>query len=240
MSYSNGPRIVTNGLVLYLDAGSTKSYPGSGTVWTDLSGNNNNGTLTNGPTYNSANKGSIVFDGVNDHINIAANASLDTTTEVTVTSVFSITGFGPNTARLLDTNGTITDNVGGSIALKIGTTSPFQDISWFIFSGSSAYEVKKTTSIITSTNKPYIVSARWRSSDGLSNIFINGQEATYASSIIYSSPANILVNDLTIGLLRRYNIYGNQTIYSTSIYNKFLSNNEILQNYNALKGRYNL
>ena len=60
--------LVTDGLLLNLDAGDPRSYPGSGTVWTDLSGNGNTVTLTNGPTYNNANGGSIVFDGTNDHI----------------------------------------------------------------------------------------------------------------------------------------------------------------------------
>ena len=62
------PKIVTNGLVLCLDAGNTKSYSGSGTTWTDLSESATNGTLTNGPTFNSDNKGSIVFDGIDDYI----------------------------------------------------------------------------------------------------------------------------------------------------------------------------
>ena len=66
MSVSNGPSIVTSGLVLSLDAADKNSYPGSGTTWADLSGNTNNGTLTNGPTFSSANQGSIVFDGVDD------------------------------------------------------------------------------------------------------------------------------------------------------------------------------
>ena len=61
--------IVQSGLVLNLDAGVSSSYPGSGTTWTDLSTNGNSGTLTNGPTYSSANGGSIVFDGVNDYVN---------------------------------------------------------------------------------------------------------------------------------------------------------------------------
>ena len=56
------PDIVRDGLVLNLDAGEPSSYPGTGTAWTDLSGNGNTGTLTNGPTYSSANGGSIVFD----------------------------------------------------------------------------------------------------------------------------------------------------------------------------------
>jgi hypothetical protein len=69
MSLSHSPSIVTNGLVFCLDAANSKSYPGTGTDWTDLSGNQINGILTNGPAYNSSNGGSIVFDGINDYIN---------------------------------------------------------------------------------------------------------------------------------------------------------------------------
>ena len=68
MAFNFSPKIVTNGLVLALDAANTKSYPGSGTVWSDLTPNGNNGALTNGPTFNSANGGSIVFDGTNDYL----------------------------------------------------------------------------------------------------------------------------------------------------------------------------
>jgi hypothetical protein len=64
MSVIGGPDIITDGLVLYLDAANTKSYIGSGTTWKDLSRNSNDGTLTNGPTFDSGNSGSIVFDGV--------------------------------------------------------------------------------------------------------------------------------------------------------------------------------
>ena len=61
-----GPNIVRDGLVLYLDAGSGTSYSlyTGGVTWRDISGNNNNGTLTNGPTLNSSNGGNIVFDGI--------------------------------------------------------------------------------------------------------------------------------------------------------------------------------
>ena len=55
MGISRGPKIVSSGLVLCLDAANKVSYPGSGTVWRDLSGNNNTGTLTNGPTFNAVN-----------------------------------------------------------------------------------------------------------------------------------------------------------------------------------------
>jgi len=74
MGVTYNPRIVTDGLVLALDAGNPKSYPGSGTTWFDLSGNGNNGTLTNGPTYSD---GSIVFDGSNDYIALSQSITLD-------------------------------------------------------------------------------------------------------------------------------------------------------------------
>jgi hypothetical protein len=62
------PGVVTTNLSMFLDAGNASSYPGSGTAWTDLSGNSRNGTLTNGPTYTSADGGSIVFDGTDDFV----------------------------------------------------------------------------------------------------------------------------------------------------------------------------
>jgi hypothetical protein len=66
-----GPNIVKNGLVLWLDAANTKSYPGSGTTWTDMSGNNNSGSLVNGPSYNNQFLGSVSFDGADDYMTIA-------------------------------------------------------------------------------------------------------------------------------------------------------------------------
>jgi hypothetical protein len=68
MGIQYNPSIVSSGLTLCLDAGNTKSYPGSGSTWTDLSGRGNTGTLTNGPTYSSVSGGSIVFDGSNDYV----------------------------------------------------------------------------------------------------------------------------------------------------------------------------
>ena len=70
MAFSFSPRIVTDGLVLYLDAANQRSYPGSGTTWSDISRGGNNGTLVNGPTFDPGNGGSIVFDGVDDYVSI--------------------------------------------------------------------------------------------------------------------------------------------------------------------------
>jgi len=75
--------ILTNGLQLYLDAGNASSYSGSGTTWNDLSGNSRNGTLTNGPTYSSADGGSIVFDGSNDFVQCTGSLVVTAATFVT-------------------------------------------------------------------------------------------------------------------------------------------------------------
>jgi len=67
MPSKGGPNIITDGLVFAVDAADANSYPGSGTTWKDWSGNGNDGTLVNGPTFDSGNGGSIVFDGTNDY-----------------------------------------------------------------------------------------------------------------------------------------------------------------------------
>lgn len=89
MALNHSPKIVTNGLVLYLDAANQKSYPGSGTTWTDLSGNGNTGTLTNGPTFSANNNGGIVFDGANDYVSISNSSSLNITgRNITIEVIF--------------------------------------------------------------------------------------------------------------------------------------------------------
>ena len=76
------PGVVTTNLSMFLDAGNASSYPGSGTAWTDLSGNGRNGTLTNGPTYSSADGGSIVFDGTDDFVQCSGSVTATAATFV--------------------------------------------------------------------------------------------------------------------------------------------------------------
>ena len=66
-----GNNIQTDGLIFYLDAAYKKSYPGSGTTWSDLSSSGNHGTLTNDPTFNT--NGYFDFDGSNDHTTISSS-----------------------------------------------------------------------------------------------------------------------------------------------------------------------
>jgi len=96
MGIARGPKIVTSGLVLALDAADKLSYRGSGTTWRDLSGNSNKGTLTNGPTFSEGNMGSISFDGTNDYVNVPYNSILNTpngaTYEVWIKPTVATTG----------------------------------------------------------------------------------------------------------------------------------------------------
>ena len=88
-----GPNGIVDGLVLALDAGNTKSYPGSGTTWTDLSGNSNTGTLTNGPTYSSDNGGYLNFDGTDDYVNCGDKETFKISSQLTLEAFFNINSY---------------------------------------------------------------------------------------------------------------------------------------------------
>ena len=115
----NGPHIATDGLVLYLDAANIKSYPGSGTTWSDLSGNNNSGTLTNGPTFSTGSLGSIVFDGTDDYLNIPDSTAMQ------VGDVFTINAwiFPTNLNARYGVFSTRRGNAAGSWQFEVGTAN---------------------------------------------------------------------------------------------------------------------
>ena len=92
MATNYNPSIVTEGLVLCLDGANVKSYPGSGTTWTDISGEGHDGTLTNGPTFSSNYGGNIVLDGSNDFVTGVHNSELNLRNDVTVECWFRRTG----------------------------------------------------------------------------------------------------------------------------------------------------
>jgi hypothetical protein len=139
MAVSYSPNISKDGLVLCLDAANKASYPGSGTVWRDLAGSNN-GTLTNDPTFNSDNGGSIVFDGVDDYITTPIQELNRPCTLSVWVNLNSLTGFqtfvgqGTSTAILRGrfyfqkagetTEGLILDTVNFSIVLNDGGIVP--------------------------------------------------------------------------------------------------------------------
>jgi len=221
MAVGYNPRIVTDGLVLALDAGNTKSYPGSGTTWTDLSGNGNNGTL-NGPTYSD---GSIVFDGINDYISLVDNLGDPQQfsvsfwcypTELNVDA-------GNNYRRIFLTLGSTTNTTnvilieqGGNISFRIpgGSTDNFQASG---FSGINQWGY--VTCVYNQSHR---------------QIYFNGvfksQLAEAGVTVDFGSPQIV---DTSNQIFK-----GNIAIFK--IYNRALTASEIQQNFNALRGRFGI
>ena len=229
-----GPRIVSNGLVLCLDAANKRSYPGTGTTWTDLSGNSNNGTLTNGPTFSAGNMGSILFDGTNDYAvvnpvsafniycismwfkptTIINSVSAATTLIHFKTSTYKYIGFGPVTNRVANEYITIVQEPG--------------DKRTAVNDGGSL-----------SAGTWYNIVFNYESSQY--NIYINN---TLKSTTIGSSTGNVpLITDPDFIYLNSYegtSGYLDSSLSMCMIYNRALTAAEMLKNYNATKGRFGL
>jgi len=220
--------IVTNGLVLALDAAKKDSYPGSGTVWRDISGNGNNGTLTNGPTFNSNNGVSIVFDGVNDYVNLGNPSTLSLSTSITLstwinsTTLFNTQNFPPFIIKGVNVSYMLFGNSStNQVRIRIG--------------GNIASNVVDSVATI-SAGVWYNVVGTYDGND--MKIYINGtlDNQKVRVGTIPTGSDNIFMGFNPSGESIRYN----GRISNTSIYNRALSATEVLQNYNATKGRYGL
>jgi hypothetical protein len=220
MAYNFSPKIVTDGLVLYLDAANTRSYISGSTTWNDLSRGGNNGTLTNGPTFNGANGGSIVFDGSNDFISTTYNTAL---TNFTVCVWFLADLINPAAARVVDKNfvsgfwiGKNTSGVANSWGGGVREASPpygryitLPDGQW---------------NFITSTR-----------SNTTHTIYGNGITNSISGTV---SSTTLSTDNLAIAGGAVQILKGN--IASVFVYNRALSATEILQNYNTTKTRFGL
>lgn len=216
--------IVTNGMVLYVDASNSASYSGSGTTWTDLSGSSNNGTLTNGPTFDSANGGSIVFDGSNDYVDFGNASSLNITGTITV-SAWVKKAHGTTFQAIVDKG---RDNYGGWLlgTNETSTPAPFFKVR---IAG-----VNRT--IIANSNHSNNI---WTNIVGVYNgstlsIYQNGvlsNSASYSGSIGTNS-ISVRAGAANDGG------YLNGSIANVQIYNTGLSASEVLQNYYAQRPRF--
>ena len=217
MTTSYSPLIVTDGLVMYLDAANPKSYPGAGINWTDISRNNNNGILTNGPTFSSANLGSIVFDGVDDYVNINSFSNILSNTAYTKTAWFYISSYQYN----IISGGDSAQHafwLAGTNKLHAGHNG-----SWST--------VVSTTSL--ALNTWYFGAVTFSTADGW-KLYVNGiQESTSASTTTFNGIGGTLIGAYNLGA----NLF-NGRIALAQIYNRTLTAAEILQNYNATKNRY--
>jgi uncharacterized protein (TIGR02145 family) len=218
--------IISSGLVLHLDAGIASSYPGSGTTWTDLSGTNNHGTLENGPTYSSANGGSIVFDGVNDRIS-AFPTQISGTGSKTISLWIKI-----NTSSRTGIAGTrsLAEWGWGFSVNRNGTGS----LAFYDTRGSELYVAAGL-----GTNIWYHVSVTYDDSR-IVTLYVNGLQVG-----ISSTPFAALNASTFNGVIGNEDEYTNPfyhpfkgNIAQVTIYNRALTAAEVLENYNALRPRF--
>jgi hypothetical protein len=217
--------IVTNGLQLYIDAGFLPSYPRNGTTWTDLSGNGRDGTIINGPTYNSGNGGYIDFDGTDDYADLN---KIDNTQNLTLAGWFR----HPN-ANFVNFNGIINkDNQGNARIYQITLSNG--RLQQHIFLPSLTAQITAQSQIPTNT---WIYFTYTSSSSNVGKLYQNATEVGSGTAIA-ASTANI---DVTLhGFASGGGVAGNIQIAIIQIYDRPLSPDEITQNYNAQKARFGL
>lgn len=234
MSLHHNPRIVTSGLVLQLDAADRNSYTSGSSVWRDLSGNGNNGTLVNGPTFSSTNGGSIVFDGGNDYVDCGNPSSISLGTQGTIGVLVKTNRTYPSDSSSFVFRGIIGKVIGGGI----GQQSYWLD--WYgnnssrtlrFGIGDSGGSTQASVNFDFS-NKWTHVMGRWNGS--VTELYVNG---ILRNSVLNSRIAQTISNPLGIG--RVFDNWGGEIAYS-QIYNRALSQQEILQNYSATKSRFGL
>jgi hypothetical protein len=238
MAFGNGPRIVSDGLVLALDASDRNSYPGSGTTWRDMSGNNYSGSLTNGPTFSSANGGIIVFDGADDVVDGTINGSIFTGAFTQTAWIYKLnanqiwqgvfTNSSPatnNTYLMTFGNGSVAApyNSVGANQVGVSESGIYLDIGTHINQWLYLVATKTGTTL---TIYCYKQGSLLQNSGT-----INWNGGNFATTNNYQ-----LARHWTGGSV--IPLQGN--IANVSIYNRALSVSEILQNYNAQKSRFGL
>jgi len=237
---NSGQKIVTTGLVFNFDASQLRSYPGSGTSITDLTGNVS-GTLTNGASFDASNGGSFSFDGVNDYISIPTNTIGNLINGATASS-FSIwlnnavlPGVGVENYqsigfRMAGVNSVVCTFFGSNI--RIGGRSQSTDA----FQG--------TTTAFATTNTWVNISGVLNYTGDTVDIYVNGSLAV-STGVAFSS--NTYVHTTSTGSnpdsvgrsATGINPY-NGKISILQVYNRALDSAEMLHNFNANRVRYGL
>lgn len=225
MGFYRGPKIITNGLDLYIDAANPKSYqpfqllsPRENPNWGDLSKNKNNGELVNGPTFDSSdNKGSVFFDGVDDFVTFSHEGDSNAFTYQIFLKSSNITkdqmyvGYGGDSAHYIRI-------VNSRAFLSVRTTTSQRSLQHSTILQND--EVYFITSIYNGTQLKIYVNDVLVSGSVL-NEPLSNWGTTYLAKWRPTDPR-----------------YFEGNIFSLRVYNRELSNDEILQNYNAIKSRF--
>jgi hypothetical protein len=225
------PPIVSSGLVLYLNAGSTSSYPGSGSAWTDISGVGNNATLYNSPTFSSSNGGYLSFNGSNQYGALASPSTLPTGSQVTLCVwAYGVTLKQSNLFWANQSNGGRT----------INTHVPWSDgnVYWDCGGTSEA----NFDRIYINQNPAYLGWHYWvftkNASTGTMAMYRDNTSIQTGTGLTLTIPTSTAAN---IGResMTAVNYYQGY-IAQIQIYNRVLNSTELTQNYNADRARYGL
>lgn len=232
-------KIITEGLVLYLDAANRRSYPRSGTIWNDLSENRNNGTLINGPVFNDNNGGSVIFDGNDDYVDMGLNSKGSNLSDYTFGGWFKTVPGANNLpyARGIDSISPLFNEWSLAMAWDDTTKNIFAYVTTVDAGpiGVTYIAVSDPNSVLDDT-WVYVVGV-WNSGVGIS-LYINGAFISTQSSSGTQQLRNSNNFGWVLGVIRKPDIYTLSNIATFHVYNRVLSDQEILQNYNALKLRF--
>lgn len=237
MSFNNGPTIVTNGLVLALDAGDRNSYVSGSTTWFDLTGVNN-GTLTNGPTFNTGSGGSIVFDGVDDYVDCGNSSILRPSTFTSISWIYNTDSNGRQQGIFCSYSELLVAgffyqiwNNPHKVRYVLGSNTG---------SGAGVY-VDITGGITININTWYQIAVTY---DGTTmKSYVNGVldiNNTPGSGVGYDIISNKVITGGTYTKSSGVVALFKGNISNSIMYNRALSATEVLQNYNATKGRFGL
>jgi hypothetical protein len=233
MSSESGPNLITNGLVLCLDAANPLSYKSGATVWNDLTYNISGGTLTNGPTYNLNNGGSIVFDGVNDWVSSTTGSSTVFTDNYSLSvwiniSGYPSSGYGGIIGRFSTVN--FADYNGYILAIRPNNKFSLENIN------TSQGGIIYSNSVINLNTWYNVIGIR---ENGVNKLYVNTILQTETNT---QAPNTLTTIPITIG--RYYSdindFYWPGKLAIAQIYNRALSAQEVLQNYNSTKSRFGL
>lgn len=235
MAFNFSPKIITNGLVLYLDAANERSYNSFGTTWYDLSLNKNNGTLNNGVQFND-NDNYFIFNGTNNYVSTTTNLGSNPIPIHSISVWFktSIASGG----KIIGVEDVQTGEGAGNHDrhIYIGTDGKIYygifDTTYHIISSTTTLNDNKwhnAVGICTGNNQIYLYIDGVLNSSGTGNAY-----SSYPTS--YIRLGSYKFNGWTPGVTGYYS--GNIAV--AQVYDRALSSTEVLQNFNTLKGRFGL
>ena len=238
MGTSYNPRIITDGLVLCLDAANKRSYPGAGTAWSDLTNNNHNGTLENNAAFTSANGGGIAFDGTDDRVTIDDFEDLNAT-DASFSCGLKLDALGSDREILVKGSHSgssplvlfYDESVGGGQGAGNSNAISFLSAD----GGTQIFFSSPSSSV--SAGEIFVVDVTIDASAGKVSLYKNGQLLASQTDSDYDGMPNTS-DDYHLGADSGFNKDLQGNIYFFRAYNKCLSASEVRQNYLATKGRY--